>query len=362
MAEYILYGGELSYFTGKARAYLNWKGVDYEERLATREVYKNIIVPRIGYPMIPVLVAPDDEIIQDTTEIIDHFEAADPEPSVFPEGPRQRLAAHFLELYGDEWLVIPAMHYRWAHNRDFAYAEFGRLAAPDADETTQYEMGKKAAERFEGAVPLLGAAPDMATAIEASYLALLGELNAHFEAHDYLFGGRPSIGDFGLIGPLYAHLYRDPASGEIMKERAPSVARWVERMQTPPAPRAGAFLENDAIPETLLPILRRQAREQGPCLIDLADRVAAFKADTPDAEIPRAVGMHPFAVEGQAGQRLVFPYTQWMLQRATDYLAGLAGADKEAAEALLREADFDALVDLKIKAPVARKNHKLVWA
>ncbi|MEM8771725.1 MAG: glutathione S-transferase family protein [Pseudomonadota bacterium] len=362
MSKNVLYGGELSYFTGKARAYLNWKGVDYEERLATRDVYKNIIVARIGYPMIPVLVTPEDEIIQDTTEIIDHFEARDPESSVFPAGPRQRLAAHLLELYGDEWLVIPAMHYRWAHNRDFAYGEFGKLAAPDADEATQVEAGKKAATRFEGAVALLGATAEMADAVEASYLALLDEMNAHFSEHDYLFGSRPSVGDFGLIGPLYAHLYRDPASGEIMKERAPAVARWVERMQEPAAPKSGAFLDDDEIPATLLPILKRMSAEQGPCLIDLVVRVAAFKSENPDADIPRAVGMHPFTVEGKTGQRLVFPYTQWMLQRATDHLARLKDHDRSACEALLRDTGFDALIDIQINAPVRRENHKLVWA
>ncbi len=45
---HILYGGQLSYFTGKVRAYLNWKGVPYEERQATRDIYSSTIVPRIG--------------------------------------------------------------------------------------------------------------------------------------------------------------------------------------------------------------------------------------------------------------------------------------------------------------------------
>ncbi|NOX95664.1 MAG: glutathione S-transferase, partial [Alphaproteobacteria bacterium] len=166
MTKHILYGGQLSYFTGKARAYLRWKDIPFEEHLATREIYKTIIVPRIGYRMIPVLITPDDLAIQDTTEIIDHFETITPKPSVFPSGPRQRLAAHLLELYGDEWLVIPAMHYRWAHNRDFAYAEFGKLVSPDATPEQQYEDGKKAAEQFEGAVGLLGATEEMAPAIE----------------------------------------------------------------------------------------------------------------------------------------------------------------------------------------------------
>ena len=362
MSSYTLYGGPLSYFTGKARAYLNWKGVDYEERLATRDVYAEIIIPRIGYPMIPLLISSDDQAIQDTTEIIDHFEDRDGDPSVFPDGPRQRLAAHLLELYGDEWLVIPAMHYRWAHNRDFAYSEFGKLSAPDADAATQYEAGKKAAEKFEGAVPLLGAAPEMAEAIEASYLALLDELNAHFANHDYLFGTRPSIGDFGLIGPLYAHLYRDPASGDLMKSHAPNVARWVERMQSPSNPRSGEFLGDDEIPETLLPVLKRMASEHLPCLLDLCERLSTFKNENADAQIPRAIGMHAFTIEGRTGQRLVFPYTQWMLQRALDHLHCLNHDERIEADRLLRGIGMDALIDLQPGAKVKRENYKLVWA
>ena len=360
--QHILYGGELSYFTGKARAYLNWKGVDYEERLATRDIYTSVIIPRIGYPMIPLLITPDDEAIQDTTEIIDHFENLKPAPSVYPSGPKQRLAAHLLELYGDEWLVIPAMHYRWTHNRDFAFREFGKVVAPQLAGDAQLEAGKKAAEKFLGVVPFLGATPAMAPAIEASYLSLLNELDAHFKTHEFLFGSRPSIGDFGLIGPLYAHQYRDPNSGALMKERAPNVGRWVEQMQSPAAPLSGAFLENDEVPETLEPILRRMMREQGPCLEDLTQQLAQWKNDNPGTNIPRMIGTHEFSVEGETGQRIMLPYTQWMLQRAKDHFGDLAGADRKTAQQLLDEIGGGFFATLPIEAPVRRERHQLVWA
>ena len=359
---HILYGGELSYFTGKARAYLNWKGVPYEERLATRDIYKSVIIPRIGYPMIPLLITPDDKAIQDTTEIIDHFETLTPSPSVTPTGPKQRLAAHLLELYGDEWLVIPAMHYRWTHNRDFAYAEFGKIAAPDLDGAAQVEAGKKAAEKFQGAVAFLGATPDMAAAVEASYEALISDLNAHFTEHDYLFGSRPSIGDFGLIGPLYAHQYRDPASGDLMHEKAPKLVEWVLRMQNPPAPQEGNFLNNDEIPETLTPVLKRMMAEQGPCLADLVQKLGQWKTDNPDTAIPRFIGMHEFMVEGKTAQRIMLPYTQWMLQRATDHLQSLSGSERDSANAFLDDIGGGFLTDLNIPAPVKRDNHQLIWA
>eukprot|EP00959_Pyramimonas_sp_CCMP1952_P409564 8583323-Pyramimonas_sp.AAC.2 len=42
---------------------------------------------------------------------------------------------------------------------------------------------------------------------------------------------RPSLGDVALMGPFYAHLYRDPVPGHLMKTRAPLVARWVRHEQ-----------------------------------------------------------------------------------------------------------------------------------
>lgn len=356
--QYILYGGQLSYFTGKARAYLNWKGVNYEERQSTREIYEKIIVPRIGYPMIPLLITPTNDAIQDTSEIIDYFEQKDPTPSVIPSGAKQHLAARLLELYGDEWLVIPAMHYRWAHNKEFALGEFGKIVMPDGDEKQQRAAAEQASAMFQGVVPLLGATPEMAPAVEASYCALLDELNVHFTDHDFLFGGRPSIGDFGLIGPLYAHQYRDPASGDLMKKRAPKVVDWVLRMQNPSEPRTGEFLADDQIPASLTPVLKRMMREQGPCLSDLTVSLAKWKTSNPDTDIPRMIGMHRFSLEGQDGERLMIPYTQWMLQRALSAL----DADDSDMNSFLASFGGERLAELKIDAPVARENHKLVWA
>ena len=74
---YTLLGSQISYFTGKARAYLRWKGVPFREELATRDVYKSIILPRVGWAVVPVLITPDGETVQDTSDIIDHVEAAE---------------------------------------------------------------------------------------------------------------------------------------------------------------------------------------------------------------------------------------------------------------------------------------------
>jgi|SRR5690625_2010805 len=255
-----LYGAQISYFTGKARAYLRFKDIPFQENPATRKIYKNVILPRVGWPVIPVLVTPEGETLQDTSDIIDALELRYPRASVYPQTPRQHLAALLLEVYGDEWLKIPAMHYRWAKNRDWIVEEFGRLAHPERPPAEQYAAGVETSRPFEGALPLLGVTEKTAAVIEKSYEELLAELDNHFAGHDFLFGSRPSIGDFGLIGPLYAHQYRDPESGKIMRRLAPRVVQWVERMQYPPESNSGCFDDGDDVHPTVLPILRRMMR------------------------------------------------------------------------------------------------------
>ena len=45
--------------------------------------------------------------------------------------------------------------------------------------------------------------------------------------------GGPTIADYGFMGPLYAHLARDPYPSVLMKQRAQRVWRWTERMNAP---------------------------------------------------------------------------------------------------------------------------------
>ncbi len=354
----IMYGAPLSLYSGKARSYLDWKGVDYKEVLATPDIHQSEIIPAIGRPVIPVVKLSDGTILQDTTVIIDHFEAETPTPSAYPSTPRQHLASLLLETFGDEWLVIPAMHYRWNYNEEWVYGEFGKVALPNGTETEQYEAGRKRGSGFKGLVPVLGINPITIPAVETSYEALLADLNAHFAEHPFLFGSRPSVGDYGLIGPLYAHNYRDPASGEIMRRIAPRVAEWVERMIAP-EPLSGEFLDGDTVPDTLTPVLARMMSEHMPYLAKVASMLGEWAPMNKGAELPRALGMAPFEIEGVGGERLAFPFSLWMLQRSLDYIVTLGGSDRAACEDLLRECGGEAFLELKLPVRLAFENHKL---
>jgi glutathione S-transferase len=354
-----LIGAEVSLYTGKVRAYLRYKGIAFEELPASGEVFQKVIIPRTGVRYIPILISDDDQAIQDSTAIIDFLEQRFPDPSIYPADSVQRLVALLFEVYGDEWLVIPAMHYRWnvAENRTFAIGEFGRLSRPNATPEEQRALGEKLATPFAGALRPLGVDEATAPAVERSYHALLQELARHFETHPFLLGSRPSIGDFALNGPLYAHLYRDPASGRLMQEAAPQVARWVERMNTPEV-RAGVFLPDGSVPETLEPPLARMFREQGPVLLATMERFESWAGER-DNPLPRTLGRHAYTLEGAVGERHVYAFNLWRWQRVHDHYRALDTDAKRRADALLERVGGRALVQRTMQRRLARRQNQL---
>jgi glutathione S-transferase len=242
-------------------------------------------------------------------------------------------------------------------NRAFAIEEFGRLAAPDATPEEQRAIGAQRAEPFAGALPSLGIHPENVAAIEASYLAFLKDFERHLADQPFLFGTRPSIGDFGLYGPLYAHLYRDPASGKLMQSHAPGVASWVERMRDP-APQSGAFLPDDLVPATLEPLLRRAFEEFGPVLANTVRSLAAW--ERPD--VPRVIGRHAFELGGVSAQRSIYPFNVWRWQRAYDAYRALPNDARAQADALLDRVGARPLFELGVPRRLARVDNKLAFA
>lgn len=360
---YQLIAAPLSLYSGKVRGYLRWKNVAFSEVLSTAEVYKNTILPRVGWPVVPVLISPDDTTVQDSSDIIDYVENAEPGASVYPDTPVQKLVALIMELFGDEWLLLSAMHYRWTYNEDFAYQEFGNASAPELSKQQRFELGKKLAKRFKGSLPFLGITKKTASAIEKTYEAFLRAFDEHLAKHDFLFGSRPSIGDFGLLAPLYAHNYRDPASGEMMERIAPRVADWCRRAHAPQEALSGEFVTNDQVPETLLPILRMFAKEQLPILMDTLADLEKWVSENPDTkELPRITGFHKFKIDGVEEGRAVLPFSLWMLQRVLDHLASLSGDDRKAAVELLAKIGAQDLLNMQVMPRLKRENFKLVIA
>ncbi len=162
--------------------------------------------------------------------------------------------------------------------------------------------------------------------------SFLAQFDAHLAAHPYALGPRPTVADFGLMAPLYAHLYRDPYSGRLMRRLAPRVHDWVERMNAPETQDLDAPFEvlgEDHVPETLLPILSHALDEHLPIVTDTWAAMARWRAANPDADnFPRFVGRHTFRIGEATSERSIQSYTAWMSQRTFAAWRALGDADR----------------------------------
>ena len=353
-----LYGVEFSPYTGKVRAYLKYKNIPYKEVFANGYQYMRVIKRKTGVMYIPVVELGSGEVLQDSSVIIDHFEGLYADRLVTPPGEKQQMASAMLEIYGDEWMVpFSCLHYRWNYpeNLPVLFPQFGRIALPVGPKKIRAILGKKISERFRGFMPKLGLTKEICAAVEQRHEALLDILDAHFAEHDYLLGGSACVGDFGLFGPLYAHLYLDPAPRKVMEARAPNVIRWVERMADQPQP-SGDFLADDVVPETVEKLLRIFAEDSLPLLLESARRVDAWAADNPGVKrLPGALSGMDFSILNAKASRMVLSAPVWKLQRVLEHVPAVS-------QDWLDQLGAQALFDYQQQAPVTRSNNRVVLA
>lgn len=185
----------------------------------------------------------------------------------------------------------------------------------------------KSMSKFSGMLPLLGITEETIPGVESTYMHFLKCFDNHLKTSRYLLGDAPCAGDFGLVGPLYAHLYRDPVPGKEMKIIAPRVAEWVERVQGGcfPGPEdvSAGFPADDAVADTLVPLLELFFKEHWPWLSCALDTFSEVAADLdPEKEIQRPIGQKPFVIGGCEGTRLVQAFEVWKSQRVLDCVPG----------------------------------------
>jgi glutathione S-transferase len=333
---YRFYAAEVSYFSAKVRPALRYKAIHYAELLPD---YANVIVPRTGLAFIPVLVTPENETLQDTSDILDELERRVPVPPLYPTTPVQRIAAYLWELYADEILILPAMHYRWDFPESEAKArgDFAAFAPNDAD-------ASRFADRMKGTRDLLD------------------RLSAHLAHHASLLGERMSLADCALMGPLYAHLYLDAVPGRLLRETAPRVCRWIERMNHPDPEAPGEWLAGDVLAPTMRPLLELIGRDAAPILLDTLRSFENWADTRPPGqeEPPRGVGGHETRLRGVRFQRYTSSYTLWMAQRLLDAYRGLAPEGRAAVNAAFAGTGCEPLLAYAPRHRLAKRDFRLV--
>ena len=253
---YKIFGSELSPYSVKVRSYFRYKKIPHEWTLRSEQNLEEF--ERFAkLPLVPLVVTPEQKGIQDSTPIIEQMESLFPEPSIHPENPALAFISALIEEYGDEWVNKPMFHYRWTYVPDqWATAErIARQVLGDANGTQLAERRQAVRDRMIGRLAFVGSSEQTRQQIEDSLANLLSILEAHLAERLYLFGGRPAFGDFGLAAQLY-QCSTDPTPSALMRERAPKVLGWVQRMLAPS--NNGPFEPWDALAPTLVPLLETE--------------------------------------------------------------------------------------------------------
>ena len=116
-ATHRIFGSELSPYSVKVRSYFRYKGIPHEwlergpSNIAEYQKHAKL-------PLIPLVITPDEQGLQDSTPILETMEARVPEPSIHPTDEALAFLSALVEEFGDEWGNKWMFHYRWARAAD----------------------------------------------------------------------------------------------------------------------------------------------------------------------------------------------------------------------------------------------------
>jgi glutathione S-transferase len=321
-----VWGSEISYFTGKLEAYLRYKEIAYELSPMTPRHFSRIVPEKTGAVQMPAVELPDGRWMTDTTPMLAWLERQHPAPAVVPGDPLQAFASRLLEDHADEWLWRPALHYRWSFPEDrrllgdriarelmrgIPLPHFAKRAFIQQRQLRTYVRGD-------------GVGAETRAHVEAAYRRALALLEAVFGRRPFLLGERPTLADFGFMGPMFRHFACDPTPARIMRNEAPGVLAWVARTWNARASRLGGAALASGVPDDWGGILDEIGQTH---LEQLCANALAWKQ-----------GRRRFDAEIQGVRYRNLPtsrYRVWCLEQLRRHFEALPPAARDAARALL---------------------------
>ncbi|WP_025899570.1 glutathione S-transferase family protein [Sneathiella glossodoripedis] len=253
---YVIYGSEYSPFSVKVRSYFRYKQIPHEWRPRT---LKNMseFQALAKLPLVPLVhnIA-TDEVLQDSTPIIEKMEERFLDRRVLPAEPTLAFLSYLLEEYADEWVNKPMFHYRWWREVDQDHVARGlaKTLNPYANAKELEAFCNQLKARMVPRLSFVGSNETTKDTIEQSLDDLLKLLETHLNGRHYLFGGKPSLADFGLFAQLYC-CTQQPTSAAIVSNFA-NVSAWIERMLEPE--ELGGWDDAEKVKLTLKPLVESQ--------------------------------------------------------------------------------------------------------
>lgn len=267
--KYLIYGVEMSPYSIKVRSYFRYKGIEHQWIIRST-ANKSEFEAYAKLPIIPLVVTPDKQAIQDSTPILEKMEMLFPSPAAIPSDPVLAFLSHLLEEYADEWANKYMFHYRWLDRVDQDSASL-RLAdlmmprflryVPIVNSVLQASIASAIKKRMSGRLWVVGSNEQTGPQIETSFHNLASLLQRHLSNRKYLFGAAPSCADFALWGQL-ANIWQDPTGRKLIEKDYAGLRDWINCLENPKHSSSESVWETwAALEETLLPLLKSEVGE-----------------------------------------------------------------------------------------------------
>jgi glutathione S-transferase len=323
MKRYKLIGSTASPYAIKLRALMRYRRIPFDWIIMTKALRR--LTDHLRPNLIPVLQYPDGTFRGETSTLAYDLEARHSERSVIPQDKAIAFICDLLEDVADEWAVKPLFFYRWWDAEDQAYVSrwAGEEWSTSEARTGSPEEVDEFRRRQISRMPILGATPENKPLLEESYRRILSAFEPHVGMTSYLFGSRPSLGDFAWFGQL-GEMATDPTPMRILRERAPFTDHWVRRLDDASGVEGEWYPRERALGGGWVEALLRIAGELYlPFLIANAE---AFANGLERLEI-KVWGL-PYALAP-------FKYQVKCLQRLRDKFAALDARDRAALQPIL---------------------------
>lgn len=333
MTRPVLLAGSIgSPYTRKMRALLIYRRIPYRflQHGMPGAAVPNL--PKPPLPLLPCVYLPEGDdgyrATSDSTFQLRELEELFEGRSVIPADPVIAFLSYLLEDYGDEWVTKMMFHYRWGPNEGVENASkqlpLWNLTVPDAMvEQFRETFAQRQIDRLSGVVA--GSLEVTGPLIEASYRRLIAILRDHLTHHRFVFGGRPSAGDFGLHGQLTQLVQVEPTSMALARAEAPRVLAWVDVVDDLSGfdVTEDDWLPRDEVLDTLKALFSEIGRTYAPFLVA---NTAALESGAEEME---------FQLDGVRYWQRPFPYQKKCLAWVREEYAKLSSEDRACVDEVL---------------------------
>jgi glutathione S-transferase len=211
---------------------MSYKRVPFDESIENMKTRFEVLQARTGKTMVPVIISPADEALNDSTVIAAFLEKHHPAAATRWSNPAIDALAMLLEDYADEWIVRIMLTSRWYHDADAAQ-NAALIAAGMSHGVWGLDLQRAAKEFPPGivsTVPRMGATRQNAQGWYDMVPRILTAMGKALESASYLTGTSAHLCDFAFYGQLN-QIRRDPTGHGWIEAAPESVIAWLDRLE-----------------------------------------------------------------------------------------------------------------------------------